>query len=90
MTIRPVPLRTKADVMALRGVVREEHEVRCDSCGKFMSAVVTIIHYDEGMVEAKGLSFDRYMKDIHMEIKVGALGKCARCKEDNAQILYQS
>ena len=76
--------------MALRGVLREEHEVRCDACGKFLSAVVTIIHYDGEIVEKLGVSFDRYLKDIHMEIKVGALGKCTRCKEDNAQILYQS
>lgn len=34
-----------------------------------MSAVVTIIHYDGEIVEKLGVSFDRYLKDIHMEIK---------------------
>lgn len=81
MTVRE-PLQTHVMEWRYRGCVRQEHEVRCVECGKFLSHVVIVIYADprDGGVESG-------LRASGVQIQAGALGKCLRCKTENTQIL---
>lgn len=85
MTVRPVPLQTAANDIEFPGCLRRQVEVRCSFCGRFMSSVVLVIYFDESM---GGGSLDEHLAGAGLQMQAGAEGKCLRCKQENAQILF--
>lgn len=85
MTIRPVPLQTTTEEQAFPGCLRREYEVRCEACGRFMSSIVLVIYFD-----SKKMTLSDHLAAAGIQIQAGALGRCLRCREENAQILFLS
>jgi hypothetical protein len=86
LTIRPFPLQTQVEETRFPGCLRREHEVRCATCGRFMSSVLVVIYFDD--TRMGGAELSEHLSGAGIQIQAGASGKCLRCKEENAQILF--
>ncbi len=88
MTIRPIPLQTETEETVFPGGVHRNIEVRCSTCGRFMSTVTVSVHFDDTKMAGVGLS--EHLAAAGVSVMAGVGGKCLRCKEENAQILFKA
>jgi hypothetical protein len=51
-----------------------------------MSSVLVVIYFDD--TRMGGAELSEHLSGAGIQIQAGASGKCLRCKEENAQILF--